>query len=135
MTDFLGTVPVAVAACFTAAVLLVIASIAFRRGFRVSGKNGGTFQLGDDTPFGKTNARFKRLCADTRDLVGKLGRVERDVLSLCFHDEKRPIEERLRAGRSYIEAGGNGAIKAEFEILKEKYKELYAKITVLRTED
>jgi hypothetical protein len=33
MTDFLGTVPGAVAACFTAAVLLVIASIAFRRGF------------------------------------------------------------------------------------------------------
>jgi hypothetical protein len=92
MTDFLGTVPGAVAVCFTAAVLLVIAGIAFRRGVRMKGRNGEEFILGDDTPFQKTNARFKQLCADIHDIVDKTNCIRLDVLSLCFHDEKRPIE-------------------------------------------
>lgn len=45
------------------------------------------------------------------------------TLRLVIINEKMPINERLNAGKKYVELGGNGEIHATYEALKEKYKE------------
>lgn len=44
------------------------------------------------------------------------------LLRLCLVSEEMPIEERLEAGRKYVDAGGNGAAKALYKILLEQYE-------------
>lgn len=35
--------------------------------------------------------------------------------------EEFPLEERLVAGEKYVQEGGNGAIKAKYQLLREEY--------------
>lgn len=44
------------------------------------------------------------------------------LLRLSLVSEEMPMSERLEAGRKYIEAGGNGAAKALYKVLLEKYE-------------
>lgn len=46
-----------------------------------------------------------------------------NILRLTMVSTEMPIEERLIAGEKYVNGGGNGAAKAQYEELKEKYKE------------
>lgn len=48
-------------------------------------------------------------------------------LRLTIMSDEMPIGERLNAGRKYIEAGGNGEVKAYYEILKQNYQKQLAK--------
>lgn len=45
-----------------------------------------------------------------------------NILRLTFVSTEMPIEERLIAGEKYVNAGGNGAIKAKYEIQKRQYE-------------
>ena len=46
-----------------------------------------------------------------------------NILRLTMVSTEMPMEERLSAGEKYVAGGGNGAAKAQYEELKEKYKE------------
>jgi hypothetical protein len=45
-----------------------------------------------------------------------------DVLRLTFHDNGSSIEERIDAGDKFVQMGGNGSTKADYEMLVENYK-------------
>jgi hypothetical protein len=101
---------------------------------KIKGRNGEVFQLGDNTPFEKTNARFKQLCADMGDIrnevvdlrgrfdsthqdvkaiAGDLRTVRMDQQKQLFYDGDQRIDERLAAGLRFIECGGNGQVKKD----------------------
>lgn len=44
-------------------------------------------------------------------------------LQIIIMSEEMPLDERLRAGEEYVNGGGNGAIKAKYRILLQKYEE------------
>lgn len=44
-------------------------------------------------------------------------------LQIIIISEEMPIGERLRAGEDYIALGGNGEIKAKYNVLKQIYEE------------
>ena len=44
-----------------------------------------------------------------------------NTLKLTIMSEEFPLEERLVAGEKYVQEGGNGAIKAEYQLLREEY--------------
>lgn len=44
------------------------------------------------------------------------------LLRVTFMMEEMPLSERLKAGHEYIKIGGNGAVKARYELVKEAYK-------------
>jgi hypothetical protein len=52
----------------------------------------------------------------------KLDSMYAELLRLAFHDDKASIEERIDAGYKYIQLGGNGSTRADYELLVEKYK-------------
>jgi hypothetical protein len=88
--------------------------IVYKRGFRVEQKDGDIFQLGMNTPFEKTNARFKSLCDNSAELKNTLKALEvemkstrLDVLKLQITDEQLPPSYRLDAYDEYKELGGN----------------------------
>ena len=45
------------------------------------------------------------------------------LLRLQFISTEMPISERLIAGRKYVDHGGNGDVKIQYEALAEEYKE------------
>lgn len=45
------------------------------------------------------------------------------TLRLTIMSEEMPLEERLAAGEKYVNEGGNGAVKAKYQLLIEEYKE------------
>lgn len=45
------------------------------------------------------------------------------TLRLIIINEDMPLSERVSAGEEYVKLGGNGAIHAKYEALKELYKE------------
>jgi hypothetical protein len=93
-----------------AALVLVMAPIFFilyRRGFRIEQKDGDVFQLGVDTPFEKTNARFKSLCENSAELKNKLNDINLDILKLQITNERLPASYRLQAYDEYKRLGGN----------------------------
>jgi hypothetical protein len=57
----------------------------------------GSFQLGDDTPFEKTNARFKQLCHDIHDV--------KDVVPTVNHMEQivKQMEQNVTLLKSTVE--------------------------------
>ncbi len=44
------------------------------------------------------------------------------ALRLTVMSEEMPIEERLAAGEKYVQEGGNGAIKAKYQLLIKEYQ-------------
>ena len=46
-------------------------------------------------------------------------------LQIIIMSEEMPIEERLRAGEEYVNDGGNGAVKAKYRVLLQKYEEAH----------
>jgi hypothetical protein len=44
-------------------------------------------------------------------------------LQIIIMSEEMPLDERLKAGEEYVNGGGNGAIKAKYRILLQKYEE------------
>ncbi len=59
----------------------------------------------------------------------RLERIERHqrndylaMLRLTIMAEEMPIEERLKAGEEYVREGGNGAVKARYQIMQTQYK-------------
>ena len=46
-----------------------------------------------------------------------------DIKRLTFVSKDMPIGERLDAGEKYVKAGGNGEVKSEYIVLKEKHEE------------
>lgn len=45
-----------------------------------------------------------------------------NTLKLTIMSEDIPLEERLDAGERYVSEGGNGSVKARYDMLKEKYR-------------
>ena len=45
-----------------------------------------------------------------------------DIKRLTFLNKEMPISERLAAGEKYVKAGGNGEIKLQYQVLREKHK-------------
>jgi hypothetical protein len=81
---------------------------------RVKQKDGDEFILGDDTPFEKTNRRFKDLCENSAGLKEAIGKLEAglnsarlDVLKLQITNEQLPASYRLKAYDEYKTLGGN----------------------------
>ncbi len=74
-----------------------------------------------------TNWLFKsineRLTKTENDMNERFGKTERDILKLIIMSHDMPIEERLNAGKRYVENGGNSEVKAHYMVLKEKYEE------------
>jgi hypothetical protein len=103
---------VLVVAILMGGVLVVLGVI--KPKIKVKQRDGDEFILGDDTPFEKTNARFKRLCDNSMELKSKLGVIEAgmkstrlDVLKLQITDEQLPPSYRLQAYDEYKQVGGN----------------------------
>lgn len=44
------------------------------------------------------------------------------TLRLVIINKEMPLSERLKAGKEYVEKGGNGEIHTLYEALQEKYK-------------
>lgn len=73
-------------------------------------------------PISKLLKKFDELSGK----VETLGNHDHDnylsLLRLCLVSEEMPMSERLEAGRKYVAAGGNGAAKALYKVLLEKYE-------------
>jgi hypothetical protein len=95
-------------------VFIPVFVIIYKRGFRIEQRDGDVFQLGMNTPFEKTNTRFKSLCDNSAELKTKLDVIEAemkstrlDVLKLQITDEQLPPSYRLDAYDEYKQLGGN----------------------------
>ena len=44
------------------------------------------------------------------------------ILKLIIINENMPLDERVNAGKEYIDNGGNGSVHAMVDVLTEKYK-------------
>lgn len=44
-------------------------------------------------------------------------------LQIIIMSEEMPLDERLKAGEEYVAGGGNGAIKAKYRVLLQRYEE------------
>ena len=44
-------------------------------------------------------------------------------LQIIIMSEEMPLDERLRAGEEYVNGGGNGAVKAKYRVLLQRYEE------------
>jgi hypothetical protein len=67
-------------------------------------------------------SKMKSLLGKVEKLDSKIDGVSLEVLRLSFHDEKASVEERVDAGYKYLQLGGNGSTRADYEMLVEKYK-------------
>ena len=70
------------------------------------------------------------LCGAIYRFSRRLERIERHqhndylaMLRLTIMSEELPVEERLKAGEEYVREGGNGAIKARYQLMLEEYQE------------
>lgn len=59
--------------------------------------------------------QLKNLSTDVR-ITG------RDIKRLIVHDDKCTIEERINAGKEYVEMGGNGSTEVYVNTLIHKYR-------------
>jgi hypothetical protein len=67
-------------------------------------------------------SKMKSLLRKVEKLDSKIDGVSLEVLRLAFHDERASVEERVDAGYKYLQLGGNGSTRADYEMLVEKYK-------------
>jgi hypothetical protein len=141
--DFLAT-PWGFGCVLTAAALIMgIAVLTARGKLRFKKTKDGSMIVGDDTPFEKTNARFKQLCQDTHKIAGEvpvlaekmsaiaekvavLDRTVSDlkaqnedvqvfILRATIVNERLPAEERMRAYDEYKKRGLNSWVDAYWE--------------------
>lgn len=77
---------------------------------------------------------IKKLIKPIRDELKTIDELKRhteenylNILRLTVTSEEVPIEERLIAGDKYIQAGGNGAVKAYYHKLQEDYEKELSK--------
>jgi hypothetical protein len=160
MWEFLATTNGIVAIVLMVALIGVILYIVAKKGVKFKNKSGEEFQLGDDTPFEKTNARFKQLCQDTHSIAAtvpllteqmktmqeQIGNVQSRLkevedsclnnsialLRLTFHDERLSPEERITAGKKYLALGGNGPTEVQINEYIKGYQKNLAKIQETR---
>lgn len=66
--------------------------------------------------------RLDKIDENIKEINTRLAKVEVNDLKLIIMSEEIPIEERIEAGKKYIEMGGNGAIKIHCKILAEEYE-------------
>lgn len=68
-----------------------------------------------------TNVRFKRL----EDEVAKSVKYQKEnymsLLRLTVMSEEMPIDERITAGKTYVDKGGNGGVKQYYHDFLEKH--------------
>lgn len=100
-----------------ASLILKVASIA-----------GAILTIG--TLIGVLISKVKKMINFFRQLMNRVENIDRHqketyltTLRLTIMADEVPLEERLKAGDEYIKNGGNGAVKAYFETLKEEYQE------------
>jgi hypothetical protein len=148
--DFIAT-PWGFACIFVVAALVMgIALLVAQGKLRFKKTKDGSMIVGDNTPFEKTNARFKQLCQDTHKIAGevpvltekmaviseKVAVLDRTVSDLkaqnediqvfilrsTITNERLPAEERMHAYDEYKKRGLNSWVDAywEFELPKIK---------------
>jgi hypothetical protein len=117
MFDFIAQLsPLAQSSLVLGVILIVLAALYLvATGKLRIKKDKDGFQLGDNTPFEKTNARFKQLCSDTheslgtiKEVKGKVDKLELDILKQKVVEESFPISERVKSFEVYKSLGGNG---------------------------
>jgi hypothetical protein len=132
--EILGPAGILIALAMAAGVIVFIFLWIAKNKPKIKGKNGEVFQLGDATPFEKTNQRFKQLCIDIKDLKtevtglkgqfdsthndikvisGALRKVQMDQQKQLFYDSDQRAGERMYAGLRYVAMGGNGEVKQD----------------------
>ena len=57
-----------------------------------------------------------------RGLERGVAGISRDTKRLIVHDDKCTIEERINAGKEYVELGGNGSTEVYLNTLIHKYR-------------
>jgi hypothetical protein len=97
-------------------VLIVIALILIRYGFKFNKVDGIIFGGNEKKRF---NEMYDLLKKFEKELIG----IKLDILRLNLISTENPIEERLDAGKRYIEANGNGPASALYEKLKQDYQD------------
>lgn len=66
---------------------------------------------------------FRKLEKKYDEMNGLLKKNTLYVLKLAVLNEELPLIDRIHAGEQYIDLGGNGLIKKEYEHLLKKYEE------------
>jgi hypothetical protein len=97
-------------------VLIIIIFILVRYGFKYNKVDGVILGKNEKTRFDEMYELLKNL---KNELVG----IRRDILRLNLISTENSIEERMDAGKRYIDAGGNGPASALYEKLKRDYQE------------
>ena len=64
----------------------------------------------------------RRLYDKLKHLESAVTGTGRDIKRLIVHDEKCTIEERINAGKEYVEMGGNGSTEVYLNTLIHKYR-------------
>lgn len=64
----------------------------------------------------------RRLDTRLKGLSNAVQGTGRDIKRLIVHDEKCTIEERINAGKEYVEMGGNGSTEVYLNTLMHKYR-------------
>ena len=64
----------------------------------------------------------RRLYDKLKHLESSVTGTGRDIKRLIVHDEKCTIEERINAGKEYVEMGGNGSTEVYVNTLIHKYR-------------
>jgi len=57
------------------------------------------------------------------ELIGEIKGIKLDVLRIYILMEENQLEERIKAGKEYMEKGGNGFIEMKVEELKNQWRE------------
>jgi hypothetical protein len=106
----------------------------------------GSFQLGDNTEFEKTNTRFKQLCHDIHEVHEQIPLMQKKIddfgakndemqmymLRNTIASEQLPDDERINAYDDYKKRGGNSWVdmyfKDQIDGMKARMKERLAGI-------
>lgn len=71
-----------------------------------------------------------KLSRPLKEIVKRLDRVEKYhhndylcMLRLTIMSDEMPMEERLEAGEKYVKEGGNGAVKARYNLMVKEYQD------------
>lgn len=78
----------------------------------------------------KIVAKIKKCVGFFKSLKEQVNTIEKHCrenymreLQIIIMSEEMPLEERLRAGEEYVNDGGNGAVKAKYRVLLQRYEE------------
>lgn len=71
---------------------------------------------------GRIFTRLKKISDTFTDIQDHTEENYKNNLRLVIMSPYMPLSERLRAGQKYVDAGGNGAVKAYYHKLQEDYE-------------